>query len=195
MTTIIQKTRKAEILQVAAELFREKGYAASTMRDIADKVGIEAASLYNHINSKEELLSEICFEVGNTFVPEMRQIVASKESTLSKVEYLIHLHIDITTQHASMVSVANDEWRHLKEPKLSEFLEMRGNYEDCFMELINIGVKNQELKKVNATTTLYTILSSVRWLQYWYKPDRGIAVDQIKKEITGLLLNGIKNNG
>ncbi len=177
---------------MAAELFREKGYSASTMRDIADRVGIEAASLYNHIKSKEELLTDICFAIGNMFVPEMRQVIANKESTLSKIQYLINLHIDITTQHAAMVSVANNEWRHIKEPKLSEFLQMRDNYETCFKDIIEIGIRKGELKNIDSTTSLYTILSSFRWLQYWYKPDRDSPVDQIKRDISELLLKGIK---
>ena len=192
MSTLTPKTRKQEILEVAAELFREKGYAASTMRDIADKVGIEAASLYNHISSKKGLLNEICFEIGNMFVTEMRQINSSKDKAKSKVRSLIYLHIEITTQHAAMASVANDEWRHLNEPQLSEFLDMRGNYENCFRDILKIGIKDGELKDLDSTTALFTILSSVRWLQYWFKEDRGISVGQIKKEIADLLLKGLE---
>jgi len=60
-------TRKDVIIKAAAQLFREKGYKAASMRDLAEKVGVEAASLYNHIRSKTELLHDICFNVANAF--------------------------------------------------------------------------------------------------------------------------------
>lgn len=192
MTTTNKTTRKQEILEVAAELFRDKGYSASTVRDIADKVGIEAASLYNHINSKDEILHDICFEIGNMFISEMRKVVANKENVLTKLQMLIHLHIDITIQHAAMVSVANDEWRHLSEPKLSEFINMRANYENCFRGILDDGIVYGELIEIDSTTALYTILSSVRWLQYWFKTDRKVSAQQIKKDITDFLLKGLK---
>ena len=67
MSVMVNKrtTRKSLILQKAAAMFREKGYAASSMRDLADAVGIEAASLYNHIKSKSEMLHEIIFRIAN----------------------------------------------------------------------------------------------------------------------------------
>lgn len=61
-------SRKEVILKASAKLFREKGYKAASMRDLAVKVGVEAASLYNHIRSKAELLHDICFNVANLFL-------------------------------------------------------------------------------------------------------------------------------
>ena len=192
LTASTKKNRREEILEAAAELFKENGYAATTVRDMADRVGIEAASLYNHINSKDELLHEICFDVGHRFVHEMRSIASNNGNPTSKVTALIHLHIDMTTEKAAMVSVANDEWRHLSEPHLSEFIEMRTNYENCFLQILNTGIEQQHFRQADSTIMLYTILSSVRWLQYWYREDRHIDVGEIKKEITELIIKGLK---
>ena len=71
-------TRKDVIVSKAAILFREKGFKAASMRDLAESVGVEAASLYNHIKSKTELLHELCFSVANRFLQKLDEI----ESTL-----------------------------------------------------------------------------------------------------------------
>ena len=68
--------RKEMITLAAARLFREKGFPSTGMRDLAGDVGVEAASLYNHIRSKAELLQEICFRVANEFNAQLLEVEA-----------------------------------------------------------------------------------------------------------------------
>src|SRR5438046_7701489 len=70
-------SRKVVILKAAAGLFLEKGYKAASMRDLAERVGVEAASLYNHIRSKTELLHDICFDVANLFWEHFNKVESS----------------------------------------------------------------------------------------------------------------------
>ena len=79
-------SKKDLILQKAAAMFREKGFAATSMRDLAETVGIEAASLYNHIRSKNEILEAICFDVANRFNTNIELLEASKQTSIPKVE-------------------------------------------------------------------------------------------------------------
>ena len=81
-------SRKDVIVSKAATLFREKGYKAASMRDLAEAVGVEAASLYNHIKSKSELLHELVFNVANRFVLKMDEIESEPISSLQKMEKL-----------------------------------------------------------------------------------------------------------
>ena len=74
-------------------MFRQRGFSATSMRDLAEAVGIEAASLYNHIRSKQEILEAICFEMANLFNEHMDQVETSSENTIAKIEQVLRFHI------------------------------------------------------------------------------------------------------
>ncbi len=82
--------RKDQIRVKAQALFRERGYSATSMRDLAETLGIEAASLYNHISSKEELLQQICFSMAEQFFVALEPVATSslppKEKLLAGIE-------------------------------------------------------------------------------------------------------------
>lgn len=187
------QTRRQIILIEAARLFKAKGYSATSMRDLAEKVGLEAASLYNHISSKEELLQEICFDIAKKYVTQLAQIeVDETKNTIEKLNALINLHITMIAGNREEVFVCNNEWKHLSEPMLGKFKEIRKDYEQRFTNIIKIGIEKQEIKEVNPITALYTILSAVRWVEIWFQPGRGIPVEEISKDIANILLKGLK---
>ncbi len=187
-------TRREHILIEAAKLFKAKGYSATSMRDLADKVGLEAASLYNHISSKEDILQEICFDIAGRYVTQLADIELNTEKTnVEKLYALINLHIVMIAGNREEVFVCNNEWKHLSEPHLTKFKDIRKDYENRFRNIIKMGIDNNEIKPVNPTTALYTILSAVRWVEIWFQPDRGIPVEEISKDIATTLLSGLKS--
>jgi len=187
----ISRSRKDIIINEAARLIKEKGYIATTMRELARRVGIEASSLYNHIKSKEQILSEICFSLANKFTAEMLVIEQSEVSNIEKIKRLIRLHVIVNTKTSEMASVMNDEWRHLSEPELTQFLSLRENYENKFITIIDVGIGNSELRQLDARFTLYSMLSSIRWLQHWYTTEREESIEEIQENLIKLLLQGI----
>ena len=82
-------SRKAEIIAEASQLFKEKGYSAVTVRDIAQAMGIKAASLYNHIEGKQEILSVLILDLAKEFTSGMNAILKMNNSPLQKIEKLI----------------------------------------------------------------------------------------------------------
>lgn len=190
-----KKRKKEVIYEAAAQLFREKGYKAASMRDLAERVDLKVSSLYSHIGSKEELLQKICFDNAQLFVEGMNLVEAQESTAIEKIKALIALHVDIAVKNPTSVTVFNDEWKHLtnkgENSNLSLFLRLRKDYENRFQQIIIQGTKEGELKNINSNIALYTILTSVRWLHYWYKPARSVQPELLKKQIANLLLNGL----
>lgn len=188
----MKKNKKQIVFEAAAELFMEKGYLAASMRELAERVGLEqASSLYNHLKSKEEVLRKICLENADKFISGISAVEQSNVSAPEQLKSLIHLHISIAVEDPTSVTVFNDECRHLSEPYLSDFLNKRKDYENRFKAIIISGIEKGLFKNIDATVALYTILTSVRWIHYWYKPERNVSVEKLEADVFTLLVEGL----
>lgn len=185
-------TRRDEIVAISAKLFKQKGYSATTMREIAEQVGMEAASMYNHIKGKDEILTEICFRIADEYIAQLTNIEANVKSPIEKLKELIRLHIRIVFEDSDGISVANNEWKHLPEAALTQFKKARRDYETRFAKIIEEGIEKGEINNVNVSVALFTILSSVRWVELWYRTDRDISPKVLEDNIVHLLMNGLQ---
>ena len=190
----VTQNRRAEIIEIAAKLFKIKGFTATTMRDIAEQVGMEAASMYNHIKSKDEILQAICFKISNEYISQLNTIENQIKSPVEKIKELIRLHVRIIITDIDSISVANNEWKHLSEDALTAFKDARRDYEQRFAKIIEAGIAAGELQPINVSVALFTILSAVRWVELWYKNDRDISPEILEENIISLLMNGLQKH-
>jgi AcrR family transcriptional regulator len=184
-------TRKEEIVQTAEMLFKKKGYSAVTMRDIAQAMGIKAASLYNHIQSKQQILSDIIINIGEQFTEGMATIVAMENATsIEKLEKIIKLHVQITMENPSRMATMNNDWMHL-EGKLEYYLQLRRNYEESFRQILLKGIEKGEIKDVNPEVILFSILSTLRSLYLWIPKKEDIIKEDLLGKLSQVLLTGV----
>ena len=185
-----QETRKQQIVKTAAKLFKEKGYSAVTMRDLAAELGIKAASLYNHISSKQDILKEIIISLAEEFTQGMNTIQSSNSNSLYKLKQIITLHVDITSNNTYGMASLNNDWMHL-EDQLDYYLELRHNYEDNFREILKEGMYSGEIVEMNPETMLFSILSTLRSLYLWIPKKEALNTFQLSQELSQVLINGI----
>lgn len=192
----VAKKRRPEqrqlILEEAAHLFKERGFGSSSMRDLGARVGLDAASMYNHIRSKDEILDTICFQVSDTYIAQLTEVEQMAGTYLEKITELLRRHVRLMTTHGAAVSVANNEWKALTEPRLTEFKQARKRYEKGFAALIEQGIAAGELQTVNVSVALFTLLSAVRWVELWYRPGRDLSAAELENDLLTLLLDGLK---
>lgn len=184
-------TKKDAIIKKAAGLFRQKGFKASSMRELAIKIGVEAPSLYNHIGSKSELLQAICFKIANDFTLHLQMVETQNVSSIKKTEQLIRFHIKMMLLSFDEVYVANHEWKHLEDPYLGIFLDQRKTYESRMVLLIKEGINNKELKNIHPHVAVLTILSAVRGLEFWQRHKKEISITVLEENMVNHLLNGL----
>jgi TetR/AcrR family transcriptional regulator, cholesterol catabolism regulator len=185
-------SRKDQIVEIATDLFMKNGYSASSMRDLANEVGIEAASLYSHFKSKEEILQIICFRMATEFFESLDKIQQANLSSSEKLSKAIHSHVLVITKDIKASAVFQNEWKHLSNPYLADFLEMRNEYEIRFRNIIKEGISNGEFKNVDEKFAVMTILSSINWIHNWYKPSGKMKSVEIADNFSKLLIEGIR---
>lgn len=190
--TADNRTKREVILREAAGLFRRQGFRAASMRELADRLGVEAASLYNHIDSKNELLQTICLKTGTAFIDMQQTLLHEKDGSDIRLEKIIRAHIRFMISAYDEVYVANHEWKHLPEPALGEFLKLRRQYEQELAKLIDTGIRTGVFQSVQPQIAVLTILSALRGIEFWHRNNKNISPQQLEDEMLKLLLQGIK---
>jgi TetR/AcrR family transcriptional regulator, cholesterol catabolism regulator len=185
-------TKKEVIIEKASKLFREKGFGAASMRDLAEHVGVEAASLYNHIQSKAEILQAICFRVANEFMTNLEAVEASHQSTLKKMEAIIRVHIRMMLDQYEFVYIADHEWRHLPEPYLSNFLNQRRNYRKRLGDIVEDGISRGEMKAIEPYTAVLVILSAISGIDSWQRSRKSTSAEALESNMVKFLIEGLK---
>ena len=185
-------SKKEFILKKAAQMFREKGFAATSMRDLAETVGIEAASLYNHIRSKNEMLESICFDVANRFTIFMDELESGNQGPIKKIETLLRFHIKQMIETFEEVIVCDREWKHLDEPYLSNFHNQRRSYRKRFAAIIEEGISKNEIKKIDAPTAVLIMLHSVNGIESWHRSTAKISAKDLEDNMVLIMIDGLR---
>lgn len=186
------KPKRQQIVEEAARLFRKQGYKATNMRQLAEAVGIRAASLYNHIASKEELLQELLMDMAGLFTQSMEEIQASGLPPVEKLERLIADYVRYTVEHTDAISLLTSEWMHLEAAPKEVFLQLRDNYEDGFRQILAECLASEGFHQIDVEIALFSTLSTLRWLYSWYSKHKEINPLELERQIIQMLVEGLR---
>ncbi len=184
------ETRKEEIIKTAAKLFKERGYSAVTMRDLATDMGIKAASLYNHIDSKQQILKVIIMSIAKDFTEGMHAIMKAESSSISKLKKVVALHVKITANNTNDMASLNNDWMHLEE-HLEHYLKLRNEYETSVLRIIEMGIANSEIKNTNPEIVMFSMLTTLRSLYLWIPKKEDLDAEDLVLSLNQVLIEGI----
>src|SRR4030095_5938771 len=185
-------SRKEQIIRAASKLFKEKGFEAASMRDIAGELGIEAASLYSHIKSKDEILETICFRMADELLKAIEEVNDLYFNAEEKLGMAIKNHVKIVTGNLDSSSVFLREWLHLTKPRLKEFIALRDKYENSFKQILINGENENVFEAPDKKFAVLTILSALNWLTEWYNPKGKMTAEEIAEHLTEFILTGLR---
>lgn len=183
--------RRNLILLEAATLFASKGYPATGMRELAERVGIEPASLYSHFTSKEAILWELALNCAHDFQSSVAPLAQQKASPAERLHQMIVEHVEVTLRNRTSARIFTDEWRQLGADKRNEYAQMRAEYERLFRTVIEEGLATGSFNGFDAKFVTLTVLSALNFTATWYRPDGNLTPHQIGDQLARLLLHGL----
>jgi len=187
-------TKREEFIHESLKLIHQKGFKATTIRDLAERMDCDVANVYNYIDSKQGLLESHLFEINAQFHNHVDLIIGSSYSPLEKIKKLVSLYVEITTTRPLEASLLVNEWRNLKEPKLTEFIKERESFERKVKKIIIEGMKDGSIREMEPSLATYSILSTLRWLFNKYAGKK-VKMNklEVEKQLVEFVLCGVGN--
>jgi AcrR family transcriptional regulator len=184
-------SRRREIDAVASGLFHENGYAATSVRDIAKALDIQAASMYAHVASKEDVLWSIVDRAATAF--ERAADAAETESLdpVDRLAALVEAHIEVITADPERSSVFVTEWRHLSGDRRAAIAERRDAYESRFRAAIADGMAVGAFRSTDPALAAAFVLTALNGVAAWYRPAGRLSPDRIADHYVELALGAL----
>lgn len=182
--------RKEQLVDEATLLFSRQGYRGTTMRDLAEAVGMLPGSLYAHIRTKEDLLYEVVLRAAGEFLDGVAAAAASTDRPEEKLRAAMQAHVRVVAGDVDAARVFHHEWTMLTGERRQEIVELRDRYETLWDDIIG-GLPGKLPRKL----ARLLVLSAANWVYTWYDPNGPLSPDQVADGYTDLLLRGLGAKG
>jgi AcrR family transcriptional regulator len=185
--------RRDIIMKAARELFWEKGYGNTSMRDIARACSFEASNTYNYFSSKEQLLFEIMKEETGRMIALVRALEDNKTtSPVDQIQYIVQQHVDLTLGTRSSSGLVFDvELRNLSPVHRKKIIELRNRYEGILRKAIMRAIDQGDFIETDAKLASFMIVSMVVRSRIWFSPKGEKSPREIADFIVDFALNGL----
>lgn len=180
-----------EILEAAAQIFSQKGFHAASMQDIAQAVHLQKASLYHHVNSKQEILLAILDRALDLLIAQMEAVLSEPAPPDVKLSRAIETYLQAMLDHRDIAAVLLLEHRSLEPGYQSRHIPHRDRFEALWRDLIQEGMETGVFCCVDATLAVRALLGVMNWTITWYRPDGSLTSVEIARQFANLFLNGL----
>jgi TetR/AcrR family transcriptional regulator, cholesterol catabolism regulator len=184
-------TARRNILDGAAALFTQRGFHATTVREIGDHVGIGQSSLYYHAKNKSQILVDINEEFMDGLVAAMDEVASGPGSGLDKLDLVVHALLREIAEHRDIVSVVLHEHRSLPEPATVGIREKRDHVDAVIDGILRSGIADGSIRPGSVRLTRLAITGMTSWASTWLDPAGSPSADEIARAFLDLLHHGV----
>ncbi len=182
------------LLDAAAKIFRDYGYAGTTMRAIAEEAELQAGSIYYHYKSKDELIGEV-LDIGiNAVIDGVRaatQALPPEATGIARIETAIRAHLSSILEFGDYTLATRRVFGQVPDEIRANNLKLRDSYAAMWREILLEAQRRGELRPdINLTLTRLFILGALNWAVEWYKPG-GRSIEEVAREFTALVVHGM----
>lgn len=180
--------RRADLVRVSARLFREKGFEGTTIRDIADAVGMRSGSPFYHFKSKQEILAAVMEEGLVAGLDATQKIIDSALGPQEKFHALVRSHLEtVLADGHDFIPVLLYDWRSLSPELQAHIIELKDRYDACWQRMLS-ELKRAGLIADDSGVVRLLLLGAINYSVQWYKPGKGLTLDQLANQTVGFFL-------
>ena len=188
-------TRREELLRIAAQLFAERGFKNTTVRDIADAAGILSGSLYHHFDSKESMVDELLDTFQTDLWKKYDEIEASDLTPKGKLEAIVRASFEAIGDHRNEVAIFQSDALYLATfERFGYLIERNRKFRTLWTGLLEAGVASGELRADLDVALVYRFLRDTVWVAVrWYRPGGSLSPADVADQYLAILLEGIQH--
>lgn len=187
-----EEDRRAQILRIATELFREKGYHGTSLEDIADRVGFTKPAIYYYFDSKEDLLFAIVERVVSRALERVQRIGAQGSPPLERMHAILVENTRVVLEHIDENTAFYNE-RGLLSPERERMVrDIERAYTQILRDTYADGVRSGDLLDIDPSIAVSTLLGATIWVYRWFRPGGRLSIEEVAESVADLLLNGYR---
>jgi len=185
--------RRAELLALACKLFAERGFRATTVRDIAEEAGILSGSLYHHFDSKESMIDELLRGFQDELFGRYREIVARNLGPRETLEAVIVASFESIHKHHDEVAIYQNEAQYLAQFPRFSYLEDRNiEFHELWTSILADGARSGDFRSDLDIEVAYRFIRDTVWVAVrWYSPGGSLTAEDVAEQYLRILLHGI----
>ena len=184
------RNRRDDLIRVSARLFRERGFDGTTIRDIADAVGMRSGSPFYHFKSKQEILAAVMEEGLMAGLAVTEAAAASDLPPREKFRALVRGHLEtVLAEGHDFVPVLLYDWRALSPELQQQIIALKDRYDLLWQQAVT-ALKDAGLIASDSRAARLLILGAINYSVQWYKPGKGWSLDQLADEVVTMFLHG-----
>lgn len=183
--------RRRQILDTAVNLFYEIGFEGASLRDLAQKVGINKATVYHYFESKEEILYNILDEVGQSLLAGLEEAHVSSTDPMECLKAMVRFQIFYMEANVEGIKVLVEELKSLGPEMASGTKRIQQRILKLYEEVLEKCMENNQVRKLHLATTAFAILGQINWLYHWYNPNGSLTIRQVADEVMTILFDGL----
>ncbi|HEY8496344.1 MAG TPA: TetR/AcrR family transcriptional regulator [Limnochordales bacterium] len=184
--------REREILAVAARLFREKGYHATSMQDLAEAVGMNRGSFYYYIRTKEDLLYRVMRDAMCAFIDALAPVLAAPLDPREKLRRAVATHLQVLSARTDAVAVLLHELKSLSPERQRDIVALRDEYEGAIRRLLAEGADAGVFALESPKLAGFAVLAVMNWPYHWYRDTGEKRPDELAETFANILLRGLE---
>lgn len=180
-----------EILDAAAQIFREKGFHAASMQEIAQAVNLQKASLYHHVASKQDILLALLDRALDTLIEQFENDVNPQLPPPDRLRQAMQAYLQAMLDNRDLAAVLLLEHRSLEPHHHASHIPRRDRFERLWRDLIEEGRRKHTFNCNDPALSAKAMLGAMNWIITWYRPDGELSAKQIADQYADLFLSGL----